>query len=91
MNWEVMEIKEYSTFSKASELQRHHQIQFSVTLNCIFRTLVESVLPLSRDAVGVFYSPSRLGLRKIDKCLLLTRNICTIVLLCETYVKNIEI
>ena len=47
-----MAIKEYSTFSKAPGLEPHHQMQFSVT----FRILVAgTVLPLCRDADGVFY------------------------------------
>ena len=51
-------MKGHSTFFKAPELEPYHQMQFSV----ISRTLAGAgVLPLSRDAVGIFYSSSRLG------------------------------
>ena len=58
MDLGVMAMKGYSIFSKAPELEPKHQTHFSV----IPRSLVKGgVLPLSRDAVGVLYSPSRLG------------------------------
>ena len=41
-------------------LEPRHQV------NIIFRTLVRGVLPLDRDAVGVFYSHSRLAQAKIE-------------------------
>ena len=42
----------------AHGLEPHHQMQCSV----LSKTLVgEDVLPLCRDAVGVFYTPNRLG------------------------------
>ena len=53
-----------STFTKALGTEPHHQIQFSV----ISRTRVGEVggLPLSGDAVGVFYSHNRL-MQRIEK------------------------
>ena len=45
----------------SSILEIYHQL-FSV----ISRTLVGGVLPLCREAVGVFYSPSWLGKRRMD-------------------------
>ena len=48
-------MKVYSTSPKAPELEPHHQIQFSV----ILKKLIERVLPLLRDAVSIFYSPSQ--------------------------------
>ena len=54
----AMARNEYSTLPKAPALQEpHHQIIFSD----ISRTFVGGVLALCRDAVGVFYNPSRLG------------------------------
>ena len=51
-------MKGYSTFSKASGLEPHHQMQFSV----IPRTLAGyGVLPLCRGEVGVFYSTKWTG------------------------------
>ena len=39
-----------------------HYWNLTIRLSCVIsRTLIEVVLPLCRDAVGVFYSPSRLG------------------------------
>ena len=53
-----MAMKGYSSFPKASALLKpHHQIVLSV----MSRTLVAGDLPLCRDAVGVFCSPSRLN------------------------------
>ena len=54
----MMAMKGYSVLSKASALlERHHQI-----ILCHIRTfVVGGILPLSREAVGVFYCPSRLG------------------------------
>ena len=46
-------MKRYTTFSKALELEPHHQI-FSV----ISRALVEAFLLLSKGAVGVFNNTS---------------------------------
>ena len=55
---EAMALKEYSAFPKAPTLLKpHYQIA------CVMsRTLIGGVLPLCKDAVGVFYSPSQLGL-----------------------------
>ena len=47
----AMAMKGYSTFSKAPALQEPHR-----------QTHVGEVLLFYRDAVGVFYSPSRLGM-----------------------------
>ena len=53
----AIEMKGYSIFPKAPVLLKpHHQIVYGH-----IRTLVEGVLPLCRDAVRVFYRPSRLG------------------------------
>ena len=50
-------MKRYSAFPKAPALlEPYHQIVL-----CHIRTLVGGVLPLCRDAVGVFCNPSRLG------------------------------
>ena len=47
----VMAMKEYSTFPKAPGLEPHYQMKFSV----LPRTLIGwEVLPLCRDAVGLF-------------------------------------
>ena len=51
----VMVMKEYSTFVKTPGLGLHHQIQFNV----LTQTLEGGVLLLCRDAVCVFYCPSR--------------------------------
>ena len=49
-----MAMKEYSTFPKASGVEPHHQVQFSV----ICKTLIDGgVLPLCKDAVGGFAVP----------------------------------
>ena len=49
-----MAMKGYSASPKVPALLKtHHQI-----VKCHIRTLIEGVLPLCRDAVGVFYSPS---------------------------------
>ena len=52
-------MKIYSSFFKAPGLEFRHQIQFIV----ISRTLLGGgrVLPLRKDAVGIFYSLSRLS------------------------------
>ena len=51
-------MKGYSIFPKAPEEKSHYQMLFSI----IFKTLVtEEVLPRCRDAVGAFYSLSRLA------------------------------
>ena len=52
----AMAIKGYVTFPKAL-LGPHVGL-----LSVIYRSLVGGVLPLYRDAVGIFYSPSWLGL-----------------------------
>ena len=53
----AMVMKGYSTFPKAPALlEPHHPI-----ILCQSRTFIGGVLPLCREAVGVFYSPSRLG------------------------------
>ena len=54
----AMTMKGYSTFPKTPALlEPYNQIVFRHN-----RTLIgESILPLLREAVGVFYSPSRLG------------------------------
>ena len=54
----VMAIKGYSTFTQTPALlEPHHQI-----VQChIQHTCWGSILPLCRDAVSVFYSPSQLG------------------------------
>ena len=50
-------IKGYSTFFKALALLKpNHQI----VLYDMQDTILRGVLPLCRDAIGVFYSPSRL-------------------------------
>ena len=46
-----------SSFSKALGLKPHHQIGFNV----ISKTIVGGDLTLYRDAINVFYSPSRLS------------------------------
>ena len=54
---EVMVVKECSAFPKApASLEPHHQI-----VKCHTQDTPWGVLPLCREAVGVFYSPSRLG------------------------------
>ena len=54
----AISMKEYSAFPKAPALlEPQHQI----VLCHIQDTCWEGVLPLCGDAVGVFYSPSRLG------------------------------
>ena len=50
-------MKKLSAFPKATVLLKPTIRLFSV----ISRTVVEGVLLLCRNAVGVFYSPSRLG------------------------------
>ena len=58
VNLEAMAMKMYSKFPKAPELQELH-VQI---VQCdISDTLYWGVLPLCWDAVGVFYSSSRLG------------------------------
>ena len=53
VNLGVIAMKEYSIFPRAPELEPHHQM-----FKChIQNTGIGGVLPLSRDAVGVFYSP----------------------------------
>ena len=52
-----MAIKGYSAFPKTPT----HWSLIIRLLSAISRTLVGGVLPLCRDAAGVFYSPSRLG------------------------------
>ena len=55
VNLGVMAMEEYSAFSKAPALLKpHHQIVYK-------DTRWGGVVPLCRDAVGVFYRPSRLG------------------------------
>ena len=57
----VMAMEGYSAFPKAPALMEpHHQVVYSV----ISRALVVRILPLSRDAVGVFYNCSRLDFAK---------------------------
>ena len=52
-----MVMKGHSSFPKAPALLKsQHQI-----ISCHIRTFVVGVLPLCRDAVGLFHSPSRLG------------------------------
>ena len=54
----AMAMKGYSAFPKAPALlEPHHQIVYCH----IQDTRLGGVLPLCREAVGVFYSPSRLG------------------------------
>ena len=54
----AMTMKEYSVFPKAPTLvQPHHQIVLCHSQD----TRWVEVLPLCREAVGVLYSPSRLG------------------------------
>ena len=50
-------MKEYSAFPKVPGLEPHHRI-----FSFISRTLVWGVLLICRDAIGVFYSSSRLSL-----------------------------
>ena len=83
----------YSAFLKAPALLKpHHQI-FCV----ISRTLVGSrVLPLCRDTVGVFYTPSRLGLNNFLKILTLVQKTVfskwfNDVLVCRNFVKELVI
>ena len=52
----VMAVKRYSAFPKTSALLEVHYSWFSV----ISRTLIWGILPLCRDAVTGFYTPSRL-------------------------------
>ena len=49
-----MTMKEYTAFHKASALQEphHHIVYGHIQDTCL------GVLPLSRDAVGVFYCPA---------------------------------
>ena len=59
----VMAMKEYSTFSKSSVLlEPHHQL----VLCYIQYTHWREVLPLCRDAVSVFCSPTQLGWNESD-------------------------
>ena len=53
----AMAMKGYSAFPKAAALLEPHHQFFCV----IFNTLVRRDLPFCRDAVGIFYNPSRLG------------------------------
>ena len=50
----VMAMKKYTAFPKALGLEPYYQMQFRF----IPRRLIEGVLPLCSDAVGVFKSPS---------------------------------
>ena len=52
----VMAMKGYSTFLKALGLRPYHQMHLSVVHQ---DARLEEVLLLCRNAVGVFYSPSR--------------------------------
>ena len=57
-------MKGFSTFPKAQGFEPHHQI----VLCHIQDTCCGWVLPLSRDAIGAYYSPRRLrweGVKKI--------------------------
>ena len=58
---ETMAMKRYSTSLKIPELLKpHRQIAVIVRLlSIISRTLVGIVLPLSRDALGVFCNPGK--------------------------------
>ena len=54
----AMAMKWCSAFPKApAPLEPHHQIVYCH----IHDTCCEGVLPLSREAVGIFYDPSQLG------------------------------
>ena len=57
LNFGVMAIKGYSTLPRAPGLEHHNEMQFSVFSG----TTLGFFLPLSSDAVGVFYCPSRLN------------------------------
>ena len=52
-------MKEYATIPKDWSLSIR-------VFNVISWTLVGRVLPLCRDAVGVFYSPSRMGFQSVE-------------------------
>ena len=56
-------MKAYSAFPKAPALLEHHH---QIVLCHIQDTGWERVLPHCRDAVGVFYSPSRLGWSQLE-------------------------
>ena len=59
----AMAIKEYSVFPKAPALlEPCYQI-----VSCYIQGTRWAVLPLCSDAVGVFYSPSRLDHRTLDE------------------------
>ena len=74
-----MKIMEYSTFSKAPGSEPHNQIVL-----CHIQDIHQRVLPLCKDAVGVFYCPSWLDCfivetilcsqKKIDWCYIFTFN-----------------
>ena len=56
-NLEAMAIRRYFAFLKAPALQElHHQ-----NVYCLIQDTCCGVLPFCKGAVGVFYSPSRLG------------------------------
>ena len=61
-----MAMKEYSTFPKAPGLEPRSS---NSLMPYTGPSLVKDGLPLCRGAVGVFYSPSRLGeaVRKVNK------------------------
>ena len=62
-----MVMKEYSTFPKDPALLKpHHQIVYMQDSCCVW-----GVLPLCREAVGVFYSSSQMGKLKFVVILLL--------------------
>ena len=52
VNLGVMTIKGYFSFPKAPRHEPHHQMKFRIRTCCWGR-----VLPLCRDAIGVFYRP----------------------------------
>ena len=60
----VMVMKEYSAFSKAAFSKAG--VSPSDCFVSKSKTFHESVLPLCRDAVGVFCSPSRLGQNALE-------------------------
>ena len=71
-----MAMKRYCTLLKALELDRHHQIQFSV----IPRTLVgRRVFYLCRGAVSLFYSPRRLDRNQMNDELIYNNDMSTFI------------
>ena len=81
MDLGAMAMKGYSAFPIAPVLlEPHYQI-----VHCHIRTLVGEVLPLFREAVGVFYSPSQLADLLILRILAVIYNCLKIIKI--TYLK----